>query len=66
MDVREWNIYALDWQQDKVDFYINGELVQTIFQSPQYSMQFMLNLYDLANIKNEANQFDIDYIKVQD
>lgn len=66
VDVREWNTYALDWQQSKVDFYINGELVQTIFQSPQYPMQFMLNLYDLKNIKNEANHFDIDYIKVQD
>lgn len=66
VDVREWNTYALDWQQEKVDFYINGELIQTIFQSPQYPMQFMLNLYDLENIKNEDNQFDIDYIKVRD
>lgn len=66
VNVREWNTFSLNWQQDKVDFYINGEFVQTISQSPQYPMQFMLNLYDLANIKNESNQFDIDYIKVQE
>lgn len=38
VDVREWNTYVLDWRQDNVDFYINGQLVQTIPQSPQYPM----------------------------
>lgn len=29
-----------------------------------YKMQLMLNLYDLKNIKNENNRFEIDYIKI--
>lgn len=29
-------------------------------------MQLMLNLYDLQNINNEKNVFEIDYVMVDD
>lgn len=66
IDVSKWNVFSLDWKKDCVDFYINGKHIKTISQSPNYRMQLMLNLYDLENIKNEDNTFDIDYVKVID
>lgn len=64
VNVKEWNIYALKWEEDNITFYINGEEIKIINQSPDYPMQIMLNLYDLKNIKNEQNTFEIDYVKV--
>lgn len=64
INVSKWNIYGLNWVEDKIEFYINGDLIDTIHQSPNYPMQIMLNLYDLENINNEKNTFEIDYVKV--
>ena len=64
VDVTNWNTYALNWQKDKITFFINGEKVREINESPNYPMQLMLNLYDLKNVKNEKNIFEVDYIKV--
>lgn len=62
--VEEWNTYALKWEEDKITFYLNGKEIRVIGQSPAYPMQIMLNLYDLQNIKNERNTFEIDYVTV--
>ena len=64
INVKEWNIYALQWEKDKIVFYINGEKIKVINQSPDYPVQIMLDLYDLENKKNESNTFEIDYVKV--
>ncbi len=64
LNTKEWNVYAIDWKPDSIDFYINGTLINSIKQIPNYPMQLMLNLYDLENIKNENNKFEIDYVKV--
>lgn len=64
INVREWNTYALEWEKDKITFYINGEIIRVINQSPDYPMQIMLDLYDIENIKNENNVFEIDYVRV--
>ena len=62
--VDEWNTYSLDWRPDKIRFFLNGRLINTIDQVPKYPMQLMLNLYDLENKGNEKNSFEIDYVKV--
>lgn len=64
IDVSDWNIYKVDWKKGEVIFYINGKEIRRINQSPDYKMQLMLNLYDLKNIKNENNRFEIEYIKI--
>lgn len=65
INVKEWNTYAMEWEKEKITFYINGKKIKVINQSPDYPMQIMLNLYDLENIKNENNVFEIDYVKVE-
>ncbi len=64
INIEAWNTYALDWSENEITFFINGEIVQKIEQSPNYPMQLMVNLYDLQNKKNENNIFEIDYVEV--
>ena len=64
IDIKEWNVYALRWEKDRIIFYLNGREIKVINQSPDYPMQIMLNLYDLENVMNENNTFEIDYVKV--
>lgn len=65
VDVTEWNTYACEWRENEVEFFINGKSIDIIPQAPDYPMQLMLDLYDIKNIKNESNRFEIDYIEIQ-
>ena len=67
IDVRNWHVYAMDWTKSGIDFFVDGELVTRVDQSPDYPMQLMLNFYDLAtHPERDASRegwFDIDYIR---
>ncbi len=45
MDARDFHDYAAVWTSDHVTFFIDGEQVRTVGQSPQYPMQLMLGIY---------------------
>ena len=62
--VSDWNVYSVKWEEQQIAFYLNGEKIRVIHQSPNYPMQLMLNLYDLKNIKNERNRIEVDYVNV--
>ena len=68
-DATNFHLYAAHWQPDKIDFYLDNQKVKTIFQSPNYEMQFMLNIYEVPNEgvvdTNEhfPKQFEIDYVR---
>lgn len=47
INTTEFHIYAMEWTPTHVDFYVDNEKCQTVQQSPNYPMQFMLNIYDL-------------------
>ena len=70
IDATKFNIYAAEWQPDRIDFFINNEKVRTIEQSPKYEMQFMLNIYEVpvdekldSPEKTYPKQFVIDYVR---
>jgi beta-glucanase (GH16 family) len=46
IDVREFHVYAAEWTPDHVAFTIDGELIKTVKQSPDYPMQLMLGIYE--------------------
>ena len=46
LDVRERHVYAVDWQPGRVAFFLDGELVRTTEQAPDYPMQLILGLFD--------------------
>ena len=46
IDVAAHHWYAADWRPGRVDFSIDGELVKTVHQAPDYPMQMMLAVFD--------------------
>ncbi|MNR22346.1 Glycosyl hydrolases family 16 [compost metagenome] len=69
LDPTQFHLYAVDWTEQGVDFYIDNELIHTSRQSPQYPMQLMLNLYEIpsenaSNVKQVyPSEFSIDYVR---
>ncbi|MFD2093857.1 glycoside hydrolase family 16 protein [Blastococcus deserti] len=45
IDAREFHVYAAEWTPSHVAFFVDGELVTVVGQSPGYPMQFMLGIY---------------------
>ncbi|OEK04208.1 glycoside hydrolase family 16 protein [Roseivirga misakiensis] len=68
-DVKDFHTYAVHWTPDYVDFYIDRQKVRRINQSPDYPMQFMLNIYEVplvghnSNHNNYPREFIIDYVR---
>ena len=70
-DATVFHIYAAEWKPDGIDFYLDNQKVRSIDQSPNYEMQFMLNIYEVPTdlelndaSKKYPKTFDIDYIRV--
>lgn len=65
-----FNVYAAEWKPDVIDFYLNGKLINRVYQTIDYPMQFMLNIYEVP-IKEELGveelrypkEFVIDYVR---
>jgi hypothetical protein len=54
IDVRQWHDYAAVWTERDVAFYVDGDQVAHVEQSPAYAMQFMLNIYDFGRASTAA------------
>jgi rhodanese-related sulfurtransferase len=69
IDVREPHDYAADWRPGRVEFSVDGELVRTVEQAPDYPMQFMLAVFDFPRIAAHADHvplFAVDRVRVGD
>jgi hypothetical protein len=68
-DATQFHIYAAKWTQNRVDFFIDNQLIKTINQSPNYPMQLMLGIYEVpVNQRDEGDfqypkSFVIDYVR---
>jgi len=49
IDVREFHVYAAEWTPDGVAFFVDGEHVKSVSQSPAYPMQLMLGVYEFPD-----------------
>lgn len=49
VDALQPHTYAAEWTPDHVAFYVDDDLVKVLHQSPDYAMQFMLNIYEFAD-----------------
>lgn len=49
LDPDRFHTFGVHWTPTHCDFYVNDEFLRRIRQSPQYPMQFMLNLYELPD-----------------
>jgi hypothetical protein len=46
IDATHYHLYALEWTPTHLDFYVDNVKIRTIYQSPDYPMQFMLSIYE--------------------
>ena len=66
IDATQFHIYAHEWSPAYVDFYIDGQKIRRIDQSPDYPMQLMLSIYELPDVDRSAaypKEFVVDYIR---
>jgi hypothetical protein len=70
LDTTQFHIYGVDWSAEKIDFYIDNQKTKTIYQSPNYPMQLMLNIYEVpvagkrtADDLRYPKEFVVDYVR---
>jgi beta-glucanase (GH16 family) len=70
IDAREFHTYSVEWTPEDVAFFVDGEHVKTVGQSPSYPMQLMLSLYEFPDDAGERTttgaypkEFVVDYVR---
>jgi Glycosyl hydrolases family 16 len=70
IDAREFHVYAAEWTPGYVAFFVDHRLVKLVEQSPDYPMQFMLNIYEFPDDGQATRpphpypkQFVVDYFR---
>jgi beta-glucanase (GH16 family) len=69
IDARQLHVHAVEWTPDGVAFFVDGDRVKEVEQSPAYPMQLMLSLYDLPRENGEGatgpypKEFVVDYVR---
>lgn len=67
ISARNFHIYAIEWTPTQVDFYLDNRRIRSIDQSPNYPMQFMINVYELPGKEHDTmpfpKEFIIDYFR---
>lgn len=65
INVADWQVWKVDWKPGVTRFFLNGKEFRTIEQAPDYPMQLMLNLYDLAEpgVNRVRPEFRVDWIR---
>ena len=57
IDVRASHDYAAAWTRGGVTFFVDGDLVRSVLQSPRYPMQCMLGLYEFGDHAREPAEY---------
>ncbi|GAB5525316.1 MAG: hypothetical protein Roseis2KO_31880 [Roseivirga sp.] len=69
LNLADFHTYGAEWTPEWIDFYIDGKKTRRIYESPDYPMQLMLNLYEVPvrGHSNSSNkypiEFEIDYVR---
>jgi Glycosyl hydrolases family 16 len=66
IDARKFHVYAADWTPTQVAFFVDGNHVRTVPQSPAYPMQLMLGIYELPGERGDGRypkEFVVDYVR---
>ena len=49
IDARRMHTYSARWTSTDVSFFVDDHLIKVVLQSPDYPMQFMLDIYEFAD-----------------
>jgi Glycosyl hydrolases family 16 len=70
IDAREFHVYAAEWGPERVAFFVDGDLVRTVGQAPDYPMQLMLSIYEFPSETGDGppavaypKAFVVDYVR---
>jgi Glycosyl hydrolases family 16 len=70
IDARTFHVYAMEWTPDRVAFFVDGDVVKVVPQSPAYPMQLMLSIYEFPPEDDERREssaypkaFVVDYVR---
>jgi hypothetical protein len=69
IDARDFHVYAAEWTSGHVAHFVDGELVKTVDQAPDYPMQLMLGIYEFPPADGEEaagtypKEFVVDYVR---
>jgi hypothetical protein len=71
IDARDFHLYAAEWTREQVAFFVDGELVKTVAQSPAYPLQLMLGIYEFPPKREDdelapaayPKAFTVDYVR---
>jgi Glycosyl hydrolases family 16 len=70
IDAREFHVYAAEWEPERVAFFVDGDLVRTVGQAPDYPMQLMLSIYEFPSETGDGppavaypKAFVVDYVR---
>jgi hypothetical protein len=69
IDAREFHVYATEWTPDGVGFFVDGDQVKAVAQSPAYQMQLMLGIYEFPPTEGDEQtasypkEFVVDYVR---
>jgi hypothetical protein len=70
IDARDFHVYAAEWTPDGVAFFVDGDPVRTVRQSPAYPMQLMLGIYEFPRddgdppaVETYPKAFVVDYVR---
>jgi hypothetical protein len=55
IDVGEYHVYAAAWRPGRVDFLVDGALICTVEQAPDYPMQMEIAVFDFPAHKSAAS-----------
>ncbi|MBI4923935.1 MAG: glycoside hydrolase family 16 protein [Devosia nanyangense] len=58
-----FHVYAADWDETGVSFYLDERLLTRVEQSPAYPMQFMLNVYELKPSNAPSPRLEVDWFR---
>jgi glycosyl hydrolase family 16 len=66
IDAREFHVYSAEWTPEQVAFFVDGQQVKTVHQSPSYPLQLMLSIYEFAGEPSTTpypKEFVVDYVR---
>jgi hypothetical protein len=58
-----YHTYRADWDANGASFYLNGQMLRRLDQSPAYPMQFMLNVYELKLTGAPLPSLHVDWFR---
>ncbi len=65
IDATEPHEYAVEWTPGWSSFFVDGDLVKSDDQAPDYPMQLMLGIYELRRARTGGypKEFAVDYVR---